>query len=338
MTSTSTTTIQLATATGKPAVGVVHAAVGSGPSPDTRSYASQGQSDQSASHHVPTNSTDTASSSSNSSSDGGDAGLPGVSYSPYTATSGCKSQPDVDNDFQRLKGDYSLVRLYGTDCNQVNMARSSAKDIGVKLFLGIFDLDQAEDEANKIVAGMNGNWDMVHTVSVGNELVNSGQATPEQVISGIKAVRPILRAAGYTGPVVTVDTFNAAEAHPELCEASDYCAVNAHPFFDSTSSADQAGPWLAGTIQRIKASLPANKKVVITETGWPTKGTANGDAVPSMENQKSALSSIKDAFTDNPGHLILFSAFNNLWKQKQAATFDAEQYWGIGGAVSASDE
>lgn len=234
-----------------------------------------------------------------------------------------------------MKGLYSFVRIYGTDCDQVPAAYSAAKSVGVQLFLGIWDLSQVQAEAQKIIAAINGDWDVVHTVSVGNELVNNGQASPASVIAAIKQARQILRAAGYKGPVVTVDTFIAAEANPELCEASDYCAVNAHAFFDSTISAPQAGNWLLKTVASLKSKT--SKNVVITESGWPTQGNPNGLAVPGLSQQKAALDSIKQAFASNPGDLILFSAFNDPWKTKAAATFNAEPYYGIDGAMSNSD-
>ncbi|KAJ6788915.1 hypothetical protein PWT90_00126 [Aphanocladium album] len=271
------------------------------------------------------------------SASGNSTELFGVSYAPYRANGDCKKQADIDDDMDDMAGKYSVIRVYGTDCDQVPMMYKAAKKKNMKLFLGIWQPSDVQNEANKIIAGINGHWDMVHTVSVGNELVNNNQATPSEIISAVKSARSILRAAGYQGPVVTVDTFMAVQAHPELCEASDYCAMNAHPFFDSTMTASQAGRWLVDTIARVKSVLPTSKRILVTETGWPTKGVANGLAVPGLENQKMALESIQKAFAATPGDIILFSAFNDLWKAKAAATFDADQFWGINGAIAKCD-
>lgn len=262
----------------------------------------------------------------------------GVSYAPYRADHSCKSQQDINNDFSQLKQSYSLVRVYGTDCDQVPMVYSAAKAHGMQLFLGIWDPHYVEDEANKIISGIDGDWDVVHTVSVGNELVNNGEAAPQEIIHSMTKARSILRAAGFQGPVVAVDTFTAVLANPELCKASDYCAINAHAFFDSTIAAHQSGMWLENTISRVQSAISGNKKVVVTETGWPTKGVANGLAVPGLENQKVALDAIREKFADNPGDVILFSAFNDLWKKKEMTTFNSDQFWGINGAVSSCDQ
>ncbi|TQS31757.1 hypothetical protein Golomagni_07950, partial [Golovinomyces magnicellulatus] len=237
----------------------------------------------------------------------------GISYAPYRSDHGCKGQDEVNTDFSQFASQYSVVRVYGTDCNQVNMVYKAAKTHGSKLFLGIWDPLDIENEANKIISGVNGDWDMVHTVSVGNELVNNGQASAQQMVNAVKTTRSILRSAGFKGPVVTVDTFMAAKAHPEICDASDYCAINAHAFFDSTISAGQAGSWLADTVKSVGSGLSTQKKVVVTETGWPTEGSANGLAVPGMANQKLALDAIRSSFASTPQDVILFSAFNDLW-------------------------
>jgi exo-beta-1,3-glucanase (GH17 family) len=263
---------------------------------------------------------------------------PGISYTAYRADHGCKSASDIKDDFEDINGLYSVVRIYGTDCDQVPHVYAAAKPQGIKLFLGIWDINDVDNEADKIISAINGDWDMVHTVSVGNELVNNGQASTGQVVGAVNQARTLLRAAGYPGPVVAVDTFIATEANPDLCNESDYCAVNAHAFFDSTISADEAGKWLQSTVQRIKSVIASpHQRIVITETGWPTNGVSNGLAVPGISEQKAALDSIKEAFADNPGDIVLFSAFNDMWKTESMATFNADQWWGINGATSRCD-
>ncbi|KAF4121610.1 Glycosyl hydrolases family 17 [Geosmithia morbida] len=257
----------------------------------------------------------------------------GVSYSPYRADGNCKSQAEVVDDISRLKGKYGLLRAYGTDCGQVPKIKNAAKTIGAKVMLGIYDINQVDAEAALIVAGVAGDWARVHSVSVGNELVNNGQASTAQVKAAVVAARKKLRAAGFRGPVVAVDTFIATKSNPELCECSDFCAVNAHPYFDSTMTADQAGTWLRREVKAVKAALSRDMRVMITETGWPTVGATNGKAVPGRANQEKAIQSIRAAFADSLAEIVLFTAFDDLWK-KDAPN---DQHWGIDGAVSACD-
>ncbi|MCJ1282798.1 hypothetical protein MMC26_002124 [Xylographa opegraphella] len=248
----------------------------------------------------------------------------GLSYSPYNADNSCKGPKAVASDLAGVKG-FDVVRLYGVDCNQV--ANVVAANTGMKLFLGIFDINSIQSEVQTIAKAINGDWSLVQTVSVGNELVNSGGASVGAVVAAISTARTMLKAAGYNGPVVTVDTMVAMQSNPELCTASDFCAINCHAFFDSNTQASGAGAFVQGWIEKV--SEAANGKLtIVTETGWPSQGNANGAAVPSSQNQQTALSSIQSTVSSN---VILYSAFNTMWKTNTAATFNAEQYWGMYG-------
>lgn len=269
----------------------------------------------------------------------GGGALHGVTYSPYKGSGGCKSASEVDADFALIAKDYGVMRLYGVDCDQVATAYAAAKKYGNKLFLGIYDINSVEQSVSTMAAGVKHDWSIVDTVSVGNELVNNGGATVDQSLSALSQARSALRAAGYQGPVVVVDTFVAALSHPELCDQSDYCAVNIHPFFDPNTGPPQAGSFITNTVSKIRSKLSdPSKRIVVTETGWPWQGEANGLAVPGMGQQSTALSSIKSAYSDNASDLILFTAFNDMWKKPEAGTFMAEQFWGMGGRYSPSDE
>ncbi|TVY38193.1 Cell surface mannoprotein [Lachnellula subtilissima] len=265
--------------------------------------------------------------SSSSSSEGSGFGF---SYSPYNADNSCKTQDQVNTDFAKIGDGYSLVRTYGTDCNQVATVLSAAKSKGLKLFAGVFDLGTLSSEIALIVSAANGDWSSFDTISIGNELVNAGTASAATVVAAISTARTLLKAAGYTGKVVTVDTLVAAKANPSLCDNSDYCAVNSHPFFDGNTAAKDSGTFLTNSISDLQSVLAnKNQEIVITETGWPWQGETNDKAVPSAANQAAALTSIKTAFASKPSGVILFTVFNNLWKTNTAAQFSAEQYWGF---------
>ncbi|KAI9830260.1 MAG: hypothetical protein M1819_005787 [Sarea resinae] len=246
----------------------------------------------------------------------------GITYSPYNSDGSCKSQDQVTADFEQITG-YSSVRIYGTDCDQVSnvLAASQAKDM--KLFTGVYDITQLESELNTIISACSGSWSTVDTIGIGNELVNAGTASSADVVNAVNTARAILRAAGYAGPVVTVDTFDALINNPELCLASDYAAANCHAFFASDVSASEAGAYVLSQAQQV--SLACNRKhTVITESGWPKEGQTNGAAIPSVENQQAAIDSLRENFSSS---LVLFNAFDDDWKQPGA--FDAEQHWGM---------
>lgn len=179
---------------------------------------------------------------------GGSAAVPGwgFAYAPFRADGNCKSADDIKKDFAELADRYRLVRIYGTSCNQVANVLVAAQKYDLKIFAGIFDINQVEQEAAIIIAAAKNDWNRFETISVGNELVNSVPddqkgAMVDKVISAVGRARSLFNGAGYKGNIVTVDTLVASRAYPALCSASDYCAVNCHPFFDGSRKADEAG-------------------------------------------------------------------------------------------------
>lgn len=292
--------------------------------------ASQVPSGTSASHSEVASSVSSSSSASSSGSSSGSdgtigaAGVKGITYSPYTSSGSCKSASEVKADLASLTG-YPVLRLYGVDCDQVaNVLQAKAPS--QKLFLGIFNVGQIQEGVQTIASAVEkyGSWNDVVTVSVGNELVNGGQATPSQVGQYISTAKSALSAAGYTGSVVSVDTFIAVINNPELCKYSDYMAVNAHAYFDKNTIASDAGSWLLQQIERVYNACGGEKTVVVTESGWPSQGQTYGVAVPSKQNQKAAVESIiKSCGSDT----YLFTAYNDLWKAD--GPYGVEKYFGV---------
>lgn len=250
--------------------------------------------------------------------------IKGITYSPYNADGTCKTAEQVASDLANMK-DYPNIRLYGVDCSQVENVMQ-AKQENQKLFLGIYFMDQIEQGVQTIKNAVEqyGSWDDVITVSIGNELVNSNQATPAQIGEYVATGRAALQAAGYTGPVVSVDTFIAVINNPELCQYSDYMAVNAHAYFDQYTAAEDSGKWLLQQIQRVWGACNGEKDVLIAESGWPSKGDTYGIAVPSKANQKLAVDSIISVCGSDT---FLYNAYNDYWKAD--GNLGVEKYWGI---------
>jgi exo-beta-1,3-glucanase (GH17 family) len=224
---------------------------------------------------------------------------------------------------------YSYVRICGTDCNQVELAIQYARQYGMKVFAGMFSLNNIQSQADIIISAVNGTWDIIDTISVGNEDVNNG--TPvSSVVSAMSQAKSILRAAGYSGDIVHIDSQNAFQSNPELCTpeaAGSYVAANCHPFFNSQTPADQAAAFVSNEINILGscAASVGNSRVRITETGWPKQGQNDGAAVPSKENQNIVINGIKGL--SNADTAIFLSSFNDPWKAPGA--FNSEQFWGI---------
>jgi len=255
-------------------------------------------------------------------------------YSPYHNDGTCKSASDVSTDLNSVMSGYAGVRLYGVDCNQVPNVLAVARKMNFKVMLGIYDITQAAADATTIVSAVGGDWSVVHSIGSGNEVVNKailsgqdGNAAVAQSLAAAEVVRGIVKAAGFTGPVVTPDVFHRFTEFPALCGSESWVAINCHPFFDGGITADQSGTFYTNNVAKVKSAC--GKNVLVTETGWPTQGMNNGVAVPSKDNQNTVVSQGGSALDND---YIVLGAFNDMWKQNNAATFDAEQYWGVHGA------
>jgi len=258
----------------------------------------------------------------------------GITYSPYNSDQSCKTSDQISKDLATLDG-YGMIRMYGTDCDQAGPIIGAAKSKDWKVFAGLFNIKDVDSQVAQLKTAVEknagGDWSIIETVSVGNEGVNNGQYSVSDVKAAVDATKSALP-SDYKGHVVTVDTFIAVINNPELCSVGDYTAVNCHAFFDGGVTADKSGQWVLEQAQRVSEAC-GGRKTVITEAGWPSSGSTNGKAVPSKENQAAAVSDLKSAFTSD---LILFTAFNDYWKQNSAATYGVEQYWGIYGDCPSS--
>lgn len=246
----------------------------------------------------------------------------GITYSPYNSDGTCKDLSTVKSDLAKLS-DYSLIRLYGVDCNQVENVLQ-AKANGQQLFLGIFFIDQLSQGIQQMSSAISsyGSWSDVHTVSIGNELVNDGEASASQIGQYVSTAKSLLSSAGYSGPIVSVDTHVAILNNPELCQYSDYIAFNAHAYWDGSVTGGEAGTWLLQQMQRVASAC--GKNVMCVETGWPHQGGSNGVAVASTSEQSAAISSIQSTCGND---VVVFNAFDDMWKNP--GSNGVEQFWGI---------
>lgn len=260
----------------------------------------------------------------------------GVTYDPFTGSEGnsrCKTDAEIADEFSRMSS-YKAVRIYGMGCNIVPLAVQNAQKNGQTLMGAAYlsNKGNGEDLSTVIKTWKSavdqyakGSWDILKLFAVENERVNDHDMTASEVVDAIRRGRDQLRSVGYEGPVGAVETVPATIDNPSICQASDVVMVNCHPFFDPNTAADDAGPFVKAQVERVKTACNTDR-VVVTETGWPHQGDANGKAVPSPDNQAKALASIRSEFASD---VFIHNAFDSLWKSDWASSFNAERYWGV---------
>ena len=225
---------------------------------------------------------------------------------------------------------FSSIRLYSTDCNGLSAVTSAAVAYGLKVVLGIYISDagiaDAQDQVNDITSHFEGDYSMVEMVVVGNEAIFNDYCSGAELATFISSVKATLQAAGYTGPVTTTEPMSTLQANTaELCDVLDVVGANIHAFFNSDITAAQAGAFVSSSLEELATYCPADKEVWNLETGWPSAGDANGQAVPGQQEQQVAIAAIVAAAG---GKSAISSFTDELWKAE--GDLGVEQSWGCG--------
>lgn len=258
-----------------------------------------------------------------------------VSYSPYNDDSSCKTSDEVYNDLSKIASfGISSIRVYGTDCNSISTIEPNAAKLGLKINQGFWigpsgvdSIDSGvQDLINWVKNENGGDWGLFTTLTIGNEAIYGGFVDGSTLLSKIKSVKNTLRSAGWSGSVTTAEPPQSYIDFPDLCtdtDGIDYVGLNAHPYFDANSAPADAGNFLLSQIE-IAQSTCNNRNVQITETGYPSAGNTNGKAVPTKDNQATAIKSILSAMKNN---CVLFTLYDDKWKTP--GPYNVEQNFGF---------
>lgn len=197
-----------------------------------------------------------------------------------------------------------------------------AKQQGLKTLVGIWlddDLENNEIEINNaIMLAKSGHVDIL---AVGNEVLLREDLTPSQLLQYINRIKQQLPDI----PIGYVDAYYLFELHPDISAACDVILANCYPFWESCP-AEYALLYMKDMYQRTLA-IAQGKPVIITETGWPSQGTAEHDAIPSYEN---AITYFIETYLWAQQHNIAvfyFSAFDENWKVSDEG--DVGAFWGL---------
>jgi len=121
------------------------------------------------------------------------------------------------------------------------------------------------------------------------------------------------------------DAYYLFEKHPRITAACDVVLTNCNPFWEGCPL-EGAIAYIQSTMAR-KLAVAGGKKVIVSETGWPDKGTAFHGAVPSVDGAMRCLvDTCRWAAQDNI-EVFYFAAFDEAWKV--GAEGDVGACWGL---------
>jgi glucan 1,3-beta-glucosidase len=283
-----------------------------------------------------------------------DAPFIGVAYGPYRFEGQRPGGPPPDErqilrDLELIhRAGFRQLRTFGTD-NGLNrippIARAHFPDLAI--FQGVYacglhhdDLanpggTRAQMEEAVRLALANGN---VAGIIVGNECLPGEPeacASPisvAQLIADIELVRTKLKTGGRPGVAVTsamsmVAAVVAFESQGRpVAEHCDPILVNIHPFF-APCPAEQAVANVLASYRRLQQLYgPSARRIVVGETGWPSDGPANGEAVPGIEGQRRFVHDLYRNVRAEGIRVFWFEMFDEPWK---AVSGGVGPHWGL---------
>lgn len=248
----------------------------------------------------------------------------GISFSPYVDG----QSPGTDISEGQIRERLAIIQPYthwirSFSCIEGNQEIPRiAHENELKTMVGVGlsdDMEANEIElANGIEIAKAGHADIL---AVGNEILLRKDLTEDELIDYIHRAQ----AAVPDVPVSYVDAYFLFENHPRVAEACDVLLVNCYPFWESCP-ADYALLYMKEMYRR--AQIAANgKRVIISETGWPTVGSAFGAAVPSYENALEYFIRTYQWALEDDVDIFYFSSFDESWKVGDEG--DVGAYWGL---------
>jgi sugar (glycoside-pentoside-hexuronide) transporter len=251
-------------------------------------------------------------------------GVHGLCFSPYLEgqAPGAKvSEAQIRSRLQIIRPHTRWIRTFSCTDGHEHTPRI-AHELGMKTLVGAWlgthrAINEREIEGAIQVARA-GHADIV---AVGNEVLLRGDLSEDELLAYIERVRRAL--PGVT--IGYVDAYFLFEKHPRVTAACDVVLTNCYPFWEGCPR-EQAIAYMQAMVQRTRA-VAGGKRVIVSETGWPDRGSAFHGAVPSVEG---AMRYFVDTqlWADQDGiEVFYFEAFDEAWKV--GAEGDVGAYWGL---------
>lgn len=230
-------------------------------------------------------------------------------------------EEQIRRRMQILKPYTSWIRSFS--CIEGNeLIPKVAKEMGMKTMVGAWlgrEKDKnAQEIENLINLAKNGLVDMA---AVGNEVLYRDDISEDELIGYLQQVKQALPDI----PIGYVDAYYEFAKRPALVDACDLIFSNCYPFWEGTDFRYS----LTHMRQMYNQALVRGKgkRVIITETGWPSKGDALGNAKPSSLNAMKYFVNTQLWAMDEQIEVFYFSSFDESWKVGNEGAVGA--YWGI---------
>lgn len=252
--------------------------------------------------------------------------LHGLNFSPYMDgqdpnTGSLISEEQIRKRLQDVAPFTEWIRTFGMTNGLQDIGRI-AHEMNLKVaagaYLGKDMLVNSQQMNNLITAAQNGHVDLA---VVGSEVLLRDDMTESNLLDYINQFKNAVPDV----PVTTAEIYSIILSHPSLMEASDVIFVNYYPYWEGKNV-----NYSIANIHALHQEMMTKadgKKVIVSETGWPSAGNTIIEAVPSLENACFYnLNFTSWAQAENVAYFI-FEAFDETWKAEYEGAQGA--HWGM---------
>jgi exo-beta-1,3-glucanase (GH17 family) len=248
----------------------------------------------------------------------------GISYGPFRAGQApggtYPTLTQIEEDISIISQMSRACRNYGID-NTLNSIPDYCYAYDVDCYVGCWlsgtpasDQDTISDLLD--IAGRG--YSTTKALIVGNEYIHtngsSGVSYLEALLDQVNAATDI--------PVTTGEPWDVWLDYPSLVSHVDFIGIHVYGYWNGVDIADAAQEVFDRYID-VKQAYPS-KEVMIFETGWPTQGDTNNNAVPSLANQEIFLKEFSLLARQHNIKYFMFAAFDEPWKGA-----GVESNWGL---------
>lgn len=252
-------------------------------------------------------------------------GLNGLCFSPYgegQTIGDILSAEQIRRRLEIIAPHTKSIRTFS--CTEGNeLIPEIAHQKGIKTIVGAWisnDRDRNEKEINALIKLSNEG--LVDIAAVGNEVLHRGEISEEELINYINRVKNAIPSHVEVG---YVDAYYQFIDRPKLIESCDLVLCNFYPFWEG-AAIDYSFSYLTNMLEITKLASK-NKKIIITETGWPSYGETIESAIPSRINAMKYFVISQEWASKNSLELYHFSSFDESWKVIQEGKLGSS--WGL---------
>ena len=251
-------------------------------------------------------------------------GMHGICFSMYEdgqQPGDTITEAQVERRVKLLKPHTKWIRSFSCIEGNEHVPKIAHKH-GLKTLVGAWLSDNKEDNEKEIEGLIQlAKQGCVDIAAVGNEVLYRNELTLEELLAYIQRVKEAIPGI----PVGYVDAYYEFSKHPELVDASDVILSNCYPYWE--------GCHIDGALGHMQqmfgeaTDVAKGKKVIITETGWPSEGGSLKGAFSSAENAIKYFVNAQVWATKANIDMFYFSSFDESWKIGDEG--DVGAFWGL---------